>query len=323
MYMLISFVIPLYNCEALIGRCLDSIFSSDVDTGLFEVVIVDDGSRDGSVAVVRDYARKHSNITLVCQRNAGASAARNAGLRRAGGRYVWFADADDHIASKFFQAIIARLGKEENTEMFSFNYQEVMTDKVIDRQLFSREDNMTGVQYYQRYANSYLWNKIMRRDMIRHEFLDGTKNLEDLYFCLQNVLVCHHITVLPLCGYYYDHTNATSTSLDQSLANLEKRSDDTLTIQRCILTDIVSLPADLQAVYRSILTETTAGHLYSLLCYYPVRRLRFVLKKYRQWHLYPIVSRTCNKRMNLFIRLANHQWLLYLGIIIKNIIRGR
>lgn len=321
--MLISFIIPLYNCEKLIERCLDSIFSADVDTNLFEVVIVDDGSRDHSVEVVRDYAKKHANILLACQENAGASAARNKGLQIAKGRYVWFVDADDTIMPDFFGSIVKRLNRDETAEMFCFNYKERMPDRVEDRKLFDKEENMTGVDYYRRYANSYLWNKVMRRDMLRHEFLDGTKNLEDLYFCLQNVLVCRNITVLPFYGYYYDHTNATSTSLNKSEANLNKLSDDTLTIQQHILDDIGDLSDDIKDVYRSVLTETTAGHLYSLLCFYPWRRLRLVLKQYRQWHLYPINARTTNRRMNLFIRFANHQWLLYLIAIFKNIFRRR
>ena len=104
--MLISFIIPLYNCETLVGRCLDSIFAANVDRKQYEVIVVDDVSRDHSVDVVKEYSEKHSNISLICQQNAGASAARNAGLRKAQGRYIWFVDADDSIVPAFLGNVI-------------------------------------------------------------------------------------------------------------------------------------------------------------------------------------------------------------------------
>lgn len=321
--MLLSFIIPLYNCEALVGRCLDSIFSADVDTGLFEVVIVDDGSRDQSVEVVRDYAEMHSNISLICQQNEGASAARNAGLRKAQGRYIWFVDADDHIMPVFLGKVIRRLSDAEAPDVFCFNYQEVLSGGVLDRQLFDKGETMSGVEYFHRFGNTYLWNKLMRHDKIRHEFLDGTKNLEDLYFCLQNILPCDRIETLNDYGYSYDHTNPNSTSLNKSAGNLQKLSDDTLTIQRHILDDIPGLTDDCQGECREIVTQTVAGHLYSLLSFYPVQRLREVLKIYRDWGLYPIRRKTRNKRMNHFITLANYQPLLLMACWLKNIFRGR
>ncbi len=319
--MLISFVIPLYNCETLVGRCLDSIFSADVDTNLFEVVIVDDGSRDQSVEAVRSYAEKHPNISLICQQNAGASTARNAGLKKAQGGYIWFVDADDCIVPAFFGKVIRRLSDGDAPDVFCFNYQEVLSEGVVDRQLFEKEGKMTGVDYFRRYGNAYLWNKLMRRDILHHGFLNGTKNLEDLYFCLQNILQCKHIETLTDYGYYYDHTNPASTSLNKSKENLQKLSDDTLTIQRHVLDDIPSLPVDCREECREVVTQTVAGHLYSLLCFYPVRRMQEVIKIYRERGLYPIRRRTRNKRMNHFITLANCQPLLLAACWLKNIFR--
>lgn len=318
--MLISFIIPLYNCETLVGRCLDSIFAASVDKELFEVIVVDDGSKDRSVDVVKDYMEKHSNMLLVCQQNAGASAARNAGLRKAQGRYIWFVDADDSIVPAFLEKVIHLLLDDDAPDVFCFNYQEALAEGVLNRQLFEKEEMVTGVDYFRRYGNTYLWDKLMRRDILHHGFLDGTKNLEDLYFCLQNILPCKRIETLRDCGYYYDHTNPTSTSLNKSKENLQKLSDDTLTIQRHILDDIPSLPVDCQEECKEIVTQTVAGHLYSLLCFYPVRCMQEVMKNYRNWGIYPIRRKTRNKRMNHFITLANCQLLLLAACWLKNIV---
>ena len=321
--MLISFVIPIFDCEELVGRCLDSIFAASVDKELFEVIVVDDGSKDRSVDVVKDYMEKHSNMLLVCQQNSGASAARNAGLRKAQGRYIWFVDADDYIVPAFFGKVICRLLADDAPDVFCFNYREAMLGRVLDRQLFDKEEKMSGVEYFRRFGNTYLWNKLMRCDILHHDFLDGTKNLEDLYFCLQNILPCQRIETLRDCGYYYDHTNPTSTSLNKSKENLQKLSDDTLTIQRHILDDIPSLPVDCQEECKEIVTQTVAGHLYSLLCFYPVRCMQEVMKNYRNWGIYPIRRKTRNIRMNHFITLANCQLLLLAACWLKNIVSKR
>lgn len=314
----ISFIIPLYNCETLVARCLDSIFGTGVDAGRYEVIVVDDGSTDGSVAIVDAYAADHPNLVLVRQQNAGASAARNTGLRQAKGQYIWFVDADDRIVPDCFRKVVDRLDKGHSPEVLCFNYQEAMPENLLDRKLFDTEEMMTGVDYFRRIGNTYLWNKVMRRDRLRHEFLDGTKNLEDLYFCLQNILPCDCIETLPLFGYYYDHTNQTSTSLNRSAANLRKLSDDTMTIQRHILDDIPNLSAPCQEICRDTVNQTVAGHLFSLMSYYPVSRLREVIRTYRQWKVYPIRRVKGNRRMHAFVRLANCYPLLILAAMLKN-----
>lgn len=86
----LSIVIPIYNVEAYIGRCLDSV-SKIFDLGLAcEVIIVNDGTPDGSMAIVEDYAKKYPHIKIINQDNQGLGEARNVGLRHACGEYVYF-----------------------------------------------------------------------------------------------------------------------------------------------------------------------------------------------------------------------------------------
>lgn len=94
---IISTIIPLYNAEKYIARCLDSILAQDMDAGKLEIIVVDDGSTDGGAAIVDRYATKHSDIRLIKQANGGVSSARNRGLKEASGDYVHFVDADDAL----------------------------------------------------------------------------------------------------------------------------------------------------------------------------------------------------------------------------------
>lgn len=89
----LSIIIPVYNAEALLERCLDSIFNQTTQYS-YEVILVDDGSTDDSVEVIK--TRKESNITLLQQKNEGPSAARNNGVKTAQGRYCAYLDADDY-----------------------------------------------------------------------------------------------------------------------------------------------------------------------------------------------------------------------------------
>ena len=95
--MFLSFIIPLYNAERFISDALNSIYNISLDERDFEVVVIDDGSKDDGAEVVKTYARTHRNLRLIQQPNSGASAARNMGIEAAQGEYIWFVDADDRI----------------------------------------------------------------------------------------------------------------------------------------------------------------------------------------------------------------------------------
>ena len=86
---LISIIIPAYNVEQYIQRCLDTIYSQNVNRTTFEVILVDDGSTDSTLQIVKEYVLNYNNLTIISQQNSGASSARNAGIRKAKGDYIW------------------------------------------------------------------------------------------------------------------------------------------------------------------------------------------------------------------------------------------
>lgn len=94
---LLSFIIPAYNAEPYLKECLDSIGRLNMRGRGFEVIVVNDGSTDGTAELLDAYAKTHTEVMVLTQENRGLSAARNAGVRQAKGKYVCFVDADDHI----------------------------------------------------------------------------------------------------------------------------------------------------------------------------------------------------------------------------------
>lgn len=95
--MLLSIIIPLYNCREYITRCILSVYNQGLDEHDFEVVVVNDGSTDGGEKVVEELAKTYSNLVLIHQNNQGLSAVRNRGIEVARGRYIEFLDADDYL----------------------------------------------------------------------------------------------------------------------------------------------------------------------------------------------------------------------------------
>ena len=102
---LISVVIPVYNAEQFLPACLDSVLHQDYPS--FEILVIDDGSTDGSAALIDRYAAREPRIVALHQRNAGVSAARNRGLTEARGEYIAFVDADDRVTPSYLSHLLS------------------------------------------------------------------------------------------------------------------------------------------------------------------------------------------------------------------------
>ena len=128
--MKISLIIPVYNVEQYIGRCLQSCLSQPhVAADDYELVIVNDGTKDNSMHVVEEMTRDYPNVTIINQHNQGLSMARNAGLKAAQGEYVWFIDSDDWIEDNCLHGIIERL-EQTKVDVLQLQYKKVYNDDI-------------------------------------------------------------------------------------------------------------------------------------------------------------------------------------------------
>lgn len=111
---MISIIIPAYNVEKYLSRCLDSIINQnnfDKYKDNIEIIIINDGSFDDTAIIASEYCNEYSFINMYSQTNGGLSAARNFGLQNSSGKYVWFIDSDDWIAQDSFQVIFDEISK--------------------------------------------------------------------------------------------------------------------------------------------------------------------------------------------------------------------
>lgn len=116
--MILSIIIPAYNCKYSISKCLNSILDERyIDD--YEIIIVNDGSEDGTRQICENYQNKYSNIHLINKENGGVSSARNAGLDVAIGKYITFIDSDDYTESNFIEYVISKLDKKYELILFN------------------------------------------------------------------------------------------------------------------------------------------------------------------------------------------------------------
>lgn len=131
--MFLSMIIPVYNTEKYLEECLNSCLSQDLPCTDYEIICVNDGSKDRSLEILCEYQTRHESIIVIDQPNAGVSATRNAGLEIARGNYVWFIDADDFIRENCLKRLQDCVN-ETDCDRLTFSNLYFFTDKLSDRE---------------------------------------------------------------------------------------------------------------------------------------------------------------------------------------------
>ena len=207
----ISIIVPVYNRENCIENCIESIRSQTYDN--IEIIIVDDGSTDNSGKICDSYEKKDHRIHVIHQKNQGVSAARNAGIHKATGKYIQFVDSDDTVAQTMCEKLIKRQ-KETNAELvicgynlYKGNSKEEMpaTDTVFNSmEKFAQEFNY----YVVRFLIHSPWNKLYLKDKIKLLFNTDYSLGEDLLFNLNYIGNCTCIAGCAETLYNYYHVGA-------------------------------------------------------------------------------------------------------------------
>lgn len=127
----ISVIVPIYNAEKYLARCIESLIHQSYDA--LQIILVNDGSTDNSLAIAELYAKQDERIKVYSQLNRGQSSARNLGLLHATGQYLSFIDADDYIDDDFYQKLMDAIGKKDCVQI---GYKRVMpTGEVLEEKL--------------------------------------------------------------------------------------------------------------------------------------------------------------------------------------------
>lgn len=123
-----SLIVPVYNVENYLDKCLNSIFLNNYKD--YEVIIVNDGSTDNSEKIINEYVSKYSNIVYIKQKNKGLSSARNAGIKKAKGDYILFIDSDDYIEKDLLNTLNKNLT--DSPDILRYQLREIYDDRKVD-----------------------------------------------------------------------------------------------------------------------------------------------------------------------------------------------
>ena len=139
---LISVIIPVYNVVHYLGKCVESIEAQTYND--FEIILVDDGSSDGSEVLCDELSKKYGNLTVIHQKNSGASTARNTGIKKAKGKYIVFCDSDDYITPQMLEKLI-KAKKDYPKHLPVCGIKKLYTDKETDF-LLNGDNNLRIVE---------------------------------------------------------------------------------------------------------------------------------------------------------------------------------
>ena len=187
---LVSVIVPVYNTEKFLHRCIDSILNQNLTD--MEVILVDDGSTDSSGEICDEYEKVDSRVKVIHQSNAGLSEARNAGLSIAVGKYIAFVDSDDYLPNKadiYSSAVSALEQNDVDIMAWLWQFQDDNGRMVIDSKNVPEffQGKMTTHElakglYYGSYANGLVvcvCNKLYKKDFIENQMFSGRINEDD------------------------------------------------------------------------------------------------------------------------------------------------
>ena len=205
----VSVIVPVYNVEAYIARCLDSLVNQTLND--IEIVVVNDGTKDNSQAIIDEYVKKYpKKVFSYIKENGGLSSARNYGIKKAHGEYIGFVDSDDYVDTDLYEKMYNE-GKKEKAEIVGCGVRYIYKDKIAGRELDSKLFNKSVVESPEILIRlkSYAPNKIYKRELW-DEFEFPKQYFEDSAVIYNVLLKANKIACIYDSFYYYNRLNETA-----------------------------------------------------------------------------------------------------------------
>jgi glycosyltransferase involved in cell wall biosynthesis len=329
----LSIIIPAYNAEKYILRCLNSIYDANqqAPSFLIELIIVNDGSTDRTLEKINQISKKFLNFKIINQKNIGVSISRNVALTRAIGKYVWMIDADDYISKDSIRVLEKNLTDNDN-EIISFCYflENKGTFKrktVIRDDLFSK--TIEGTEFLNKNdGRLYLWTNVYSKKFLDESGVTFNKSLYNLGDSLYNIKLfinADKVLVLTNTLYYYcENKNSISRKNTQEKILMKSKSSFIVHNELYKLVSYLENKKEYEKskIVLQKLNHSILGYFYSL--YYENYSYYYVklqLKIYKKYNLYPIPSGNNKMKAKIFSFIVNNSFLFLLLCKLKHVIR--
>ena len=343
--MKLSILIPLYNKEKYVERCLDSLLEQDLPKDHYEIVIVDDGSKDTGPAIVDSYAKEHANIHITRQKNQGPSAARNKCLALSKGEYLYFMDADDYLATNVLQDLLS-IAENGQIEILEFDTKHTTNAAATITQSETKSPTeqvgeiVDGMAYVAQYGfRNEAWRYFVQRSLLDSsgvKFIEGTL-YEDAIFTASLFLNAKRMAKVAMDVHRYVVVeNSIVTSKDRA-HNLKFIKGMVFAIEHFYTLTQKLDPSDRN--YQMVVNKLKArqqGLTFALIIrtlkYRPInfKELKDILEKLKAFDAYPIDPKleglgagNASFVHRLFVPIFNNKTLLGLGMGIMGLIPGR
>lgn len=220
----LSFILPCYNVAPYVGRCIESIEHQEIPQSEYEVICVDDCSKDNTVEVIKEYQKKYPNILLICHEvNKTAGGARNTGMDAAKGEYIWFVDPDDAIVEN----VLGYLTKEIerlNVDILFFNYNYINEEGETHavQQFNGTYDILTGQEFFLTYSKkkhlaevTSIWHEVFLSSYLKNKAIryPEIKSSQDVVFVWHAFIKAQRVTAISNVAYnHYRRSSSTTGS---------------------------------------------------------------------------------------------------------------
>lgn len=282
---MISVIVPVYNGEATIESCITSILhASTIAEAAVEVIVINDGSTDGTQKICETYAEE---ITLINNSNQGVSCSRNIGLERAKGEYIFFVDADDRVDKAIFTTFEG-ITKGQQWDLINFGYCNVKNGqctkiKELNRDYVAKNANqIDGI--IGNLSRAYIWNKVFRKDIIEKNKIRFDENIsygeDTIFLCKYLKYICSLYISKEFLYYYTENAEGNSLSKKKYDSKLTQSFVELVKVQNCIAERFPNYGKGyIDGQSRKVLVMKTILNMYQCSSTYKQRKSEFAIIK--------------------------------------------
>lgn len=314
--MIISFVIPVYNTDKYLAKCIGSILEQDVSTNLYEIILVNDGSTDNSPRIINVFSRRYDCIKSVHTDNNGLGAARNIGMAHSRGKYIFFVDSDDYLPEHSLSALI-KTAKAETYDIIGFDWNRIkpggrMSENKRNTDVFNVP--MSGAAYLSRFnlsggVWSYLFSSSLLKNKQRPVRMPEGIYHEDELFLPEAFLYAKQVLFIDKPMYVYNR-RSNSIMLRNDDGFMQRRFNDYL----AVLDALLELPRKdlLTKLQQEGLRRKTvffvADIIRNLIRYRSDKaRIDYIVGEISKRNLYPMVKEDYGYKYNAFRLFFNYK----------------
>ncbi len=325
--MLLSIIIPVYNAENFIERCINSILKQCNGLENIELVIVNDGSTDNSEHILNNMAKTNSIIKLYTQENKGEGYTRNIGLERAKGEYICFVDADDFLDGDIIERIYKSIKVHNESDVIMYGMKRVTENgKVMSKVEFNNETITVSELLSRKIYSNSVCNKVFRIKNIRDnnvQFNTIVKTATDFDFSFRMLFFSEKITTLNGLNYNYI-VNPDSVSNIRTSNHLERLANHSAVVANNLKSFLDNNKHnDNHNVFNSWLQNYLYGLLFSLFRFdYRSGIIQTTLNTLIEKNNYPVDFSRMSSKKKLFVFLANKK-NVFLSICKLNRIKSK